>query len=138
MDAEDVIQDSLMQIKNKLGKIEPASKFTSWALKVLKYNTIDYYRKRSRRAEKLNKMLRESNQNLGENYDIPLMFTLRECLKKVGRANIRYARILNFIYQGQDFDYICQRLTLTRNNAYSVLSRARTMLMKCMDTGVIE
>jgi hypothetical protein len=75
---------------------------------------------------------------MDENEAVPLLITLRECLKQVGRANIRYARILNFIYQGQDFDYICQRLTMTRNNAYSVLSRARTMLMKCVDKGIID
>ncbi len=137
-DAEDVIQDSLIQIKKKLGQIEPESKFTSWALKVLKYNIIDYYRKKGRRTERLNTLLLESGTEPVQNSDIKIIRILRNCLKELGQANIRYARILNFIYQGYEFDYICERLALTRSNAYSILSRARSMLMLCIDKGVID
>ena len=60
---------------------------------------------------------------------------LLDCLRALNRSNGRHARILNLHYQGYSVEEICRRLSLTRTNFYTILSRARTILLACLEKG---
>jgi len=60
---------------------------------------------------------------------------LLDCLNKINDANTRHARVLNLHYQGFIVREICEKLKLTRNGVYILLSRSRTMLKNCLERG---
>ena len=132
-DAEDVLQNTLVVIARKYLDIEIETSFSSWAYKVLEFNILNYYRTKGRQKEKLEKLTVQQNETSIEVPDIDLKRRLLNCLRKINEANIRHARILNFSYQGFDMNQICEKLQLTRNGAYILLSRARTKLKICME-----
>ena len=59
-------------------------------------------------------------------------------VKKIVVVNNRFARILNFHYQGYAVVEVCERLRLTSTNFYSILSRARSMLELCLEKGDVK
>jgi hypothetical protein len=60
------------------------------------------------------------------------------CLKKLIKINPIYARAINFVHQGYKTREICEKLNITRNNFYVILTRGRHMLDTCLKTGRIE
>jgi len=70
--------------------------------------------------------------------DPVLELKLLDCLKKVGQKNIKFARTLNLKYQGYSVEEICDRLEISRENLYTILSRARSALELCLEKGGIE
>jgi RNA polymerase sigma-70 factor (ECF subfamily) len=131
-DTEDVLQNTLVVIARKYLDIEFETSFSSWAYKVLEFNVLSYYRSKGRQKDKLEKFAAERGDLAYSTPNADLKRRLLECLKKINEANIRHARILNFSYQGYDLEKICEKLKLTRNAAYIMLSRARAKLKACM------
>jgi DNA-directed RNA polymerase specialized sigma24 family protein len=56
----------------------------------------------------------------------------------VKAANKRYARILVLRYQGYSAEEICDEFKITSKNLYMILSRARVLLKRCIETGEID
>jgi RNA polymerase sigma-70 factor (ECF subfamily) len=135
-DAEEIVQDTLMAIARKYKKVGLITNFTAWAYKALENNLLYYYRTKQSRAEKVKQMA--ANPEMSFTPAPELRHQLLECLKKMNRINTRYARILNLHYQGYAVKEICQKLKITENNVYIILSRARSMLKSCLEKGDIE
>jgi RNA polymerase sigma factor (sigma-70 family) len=113
------------------------SSFTEWAHKVLHNKVLSYYRDTSRRTARFT-----GTEDIGQyrarwGNDSELVIRLRECLQKVMTVNRRYARVLVRVYHGYSTSEICKRMGLTRANLYSMLSRARSLLKRCLDAGDI-
>lgn len=132
-DSEDVAQEALMTIVTKYREVVIEKNFSAWAAKVLD-NRILAYIKRKRASQS-----RISNSP-PEEYQMPvppelsdLKHRLLKCLKEIFRANPRYARILNLHYQGYTTEEVCRLLKITSSYSYVILSRARNMLVKCLD-----
>jgi len=60
------------------------------------------------------------------------MHNLVECLRELIRGFPRYARVLNLVQQGYGTEEICERMTISRNNLYVLLSRGRKVLKDCI------
>jgi RNA polymerase sigma factor (sigma-70 family) len=139
-DAEEVVQEALMTIHKEYRDIDFETSFAAWAYKVLDNRILAYIQTRKRQAGR--------TQPMTDQCDIPgahshnpnpdLKRKLLGCLDKMGDANVRYARVLNLHYHGFGTNEICGKLELTRTNFYSLLSRARSMLELCLDTGRIS
>jgi len=121
-DWEDVVQEALALVSAEYKQIRIKSSFAAWAYQVLRNKMLSYSQTKSRRAARTMSHIRRR---------------LLDCLHRIGSANRRYARILNFHYLGYSTEEICQRLNVRRENFYSVLSRARSMLEKCLAEGGI-
>ena len=67
-----------------------------------------------------------------------LAMRLNRCMKLVCKTNRRYARILALHFQGYNTDEICERIEIKRNNCWTILSRAREMLLACLNNGEID
>jgi RNA polymerase sigma factor (sigma-70 family) len=137
-DCEEVVQNALMAIAENYRSVRLTVGFAAWAHTILSNKVADYFRAREHHRRAFAPLPEHETSGPGSEPDRAMRRKLLDCLKKVNAANRRHARMLVLKYQGHDFENICRRLNMTRNNAYSVLSRARTMLERCLDTGEIE
>ncbi len=136
-DAEEIVQDALVIVHTKYRESVLKSSFTEWAHKVLQNKMLEYYRTTSRRNARF--VLSEDVDRYASQLegDPDLVIRLKKCVRKVIGANQRYARILIHVYQGYSAHEISTRLGLTKANFYSQLSRARSLLRRCLDKGDI-
>jgi RNA polymerase sigma factor (sigma-70 family) len=133
-DCEEIVQDSLMAIKDKYGNMHFEKSFSAWAYKVLE-NKILYFMRSRRYHENMYLQASEYRQPHKLHSDPVFLRQLLDCLKKVSSKNMRHARILNMHYQGFSVNEICGKLKLTRNGMYILLSRARSLLKLCLEKG---
>jgi RNA polymerase sigma factor (sigma-70 family) len=136
-DAEEVVQDTLAAIAEQYRQIEITTSFAAWAYRVLENKLLYYYRSKKAQARKLEQFAESGKPVAVHNPDPAFRRRLLDCIKKVSRANIRHARILNLHYQGYTVEDICGRLEISRNNLYTSLSRARSVLKSCIEKGDI-
>ena len=136
-EAEDVVQQSCVTMLQKYKTEQFPGGFEAWAYTVLRMKIGNYLQFKRVRQEDHS---RDSGGARRAGYtarepDWGLESALIDCLKKIVRANPRYARVLNLSYQGYQVEEICNRLDVTRSNLYSMLSRSRSMLNLCLETG---
>jgi len=136
-DCEEIVQETLMTIKEKYEDEKLEKSFTAWAYGVLENKILHFLR--SKRYHE-SKFLQTTDFNPARHLDSDPGFKrqLLDCLRKISIKNIRHARILNMHYQGYSIDEICGKFELTRNGVYILLSRARSLLKLCLEKGAIE
>lgn len=132
-DAEEIVQDALTTIARRFKDIEFKTSFAAWAYRVLENKILTFYRDSKSARTKLERVADRAEAAPESIPDPALKSALLECLRKVARANMRHARILNLHYLGYTVEEICQRLGLTRNNMYIMLSRGRASLKACLE-----
>lgn len=137
-DAEDILQEALTAIARDYRTVAFERSFTGWAARVLRNRMLDYYRTRRYQKSRTADLPVEEISLTDHDSSTELKRKLRACLQKILRSNLRYARILTMSYQGQDIDMICQRLAMSKGNVYTTLSRARSLLEHCLETGGVE
>ena len=138
-DAEDIAQEALALIAREYKSIDFQTSFAAWAYKVLDNRILGHIKKKKQRGDKV--ITVEDVRLLGDisiTINPQLQSRLLDCLKKVGDFNRRHARILGLHYQGYNADEICDRLRMTKNGLYTTLSRARSMLEICLETGALK
>ena len=139
-DAEEAVQDALTTISQEYRSITFDVSFAAWAYKVLNNRILKKLNSRQRRESKLSKS--DSMEHYPDQSDsaetAELRIKLADCLRKIGRVNKRYARILNLHYLGYATSEISDKLNISAENFYMILSRARSMLKLCLDTGTIK
>ncbi len=136
-DGEELMQEALMTVFDKYKDVEKIDNISAWAHKVLNNKILNYFRTKALHKSKLGELEQKDIGNKPVVPDSTLELQLLDCLKRIGSINNRYARILNFHHHGYSVIEICEKLALTRNNLYSVLSRARSMLELCLEKGDI-
>jgi RNA polymerase sigma-70 factor (ECF subfamily) len=132
-DADDVAQDALAKIARTFRELKIDKSFSAWAYRVLRNEISNYYRTRAVRTRVM-----DSSEPMDETFkylEPDPMFEARllGCLQSIAKVNRRYARILVLSFQGLDSQQICRRLKVTRANLYTILSRARDMLKRCLN-----
>jgi RNA polymerase sigma factor (sigma-70 family) len=136
-EAEDLVQEALAIVAAEYKKINIEASFAAWAHKVMDNRILGYIQKQ--RREKGRAASGDFSEYLAASWtpNPSLRMKLLECLKKVGEANRRYARILNLHLIGFSRPEVCEKLGVTRAQSYVVMSRARAMLKECLDSGGI-
>lgn len=138
-DAEELVQEALMTIAREYKSIEFEKSFSAWAYKVLDNKILTYIGSKKRQTTGANKFpLPDAGIRNGSNPDHDLRIRIKACLDKVKAANKRYARILVLRYQGYSAEEICDKFKITSKNLYMILSRARVLLKRCIETGEID
>jgi RNA polymerase sigma-70 factor (ECF subfamily) len=140
MDAEEIVQEALVTISKEYKTLEIESSFIAWSYKVLDNRILGYIQSKRRQAKNIDRLKANMESSRSSDAESPgeLNMKLLDCLKKIANANMRYARILNFNYQGYSSNEICGKLNITTSNLYSILSRARSMMRRCLDSGDIH
>ena len=137
-DAEEAVQAAMVKVTSNMDQVADPQRFPAWAHMILRNEIIDYYRgSQTRRVREVELGGDESPHNF-QFVDPDLKMKLKECLKKVNAVFSKHARILNLRYQGYGTQEICARLEITPNNLHVILSRARTLLKNCLETGEIK
>ncbi|MCP4703981.1 MAG: RNA polymerase sigma factor [candidate division Zixibacteria bacterium] len=136
-DGEELMQEALMTVFDKYKDVEKINNIAAWAHKVLNNKILNYFKTKALHENKLGELEQKAIGNKPISHDSTLELQLLDCLKKIGSINNRHARILNLHHHGYSVVEICEKLALTRNNLYSVLSRARSMLEHCLEKGDI-
>jgi RNA polymerase sigma factor (sigma-70 family) len=139
-DVEEVVQEALMTIHAEYNNMAFRVSFSAWACKVLDYKILSYIQKRKRESKRID---RSSNRNTDSpkvriETEPDLKRKLRECLQKICRRNLRYARILNLHYLGYQTGEICGKMDVKPETFYSALSKARSMLERCLEKGDVK
>jgi RNA polymerase sigma factor (sigma-70 family) len=137
-EAEDVCQDALTTVLTRYKAIDFEVGFSAWAHGVLQKKILTYYRSKATHERKMNELATTLSGPAAMPADTLLESRLLDCLRKIHAVHQRHARILNLNYQGFSVDHICRKLAVTRTNLYSLLSRARDMLERCLETGEIR
>jgi RNA polymerase sigma factor (sigma-70 family) len=137
-DREEVLQNAMLTVAQKYRNTTIESSFAGWACSVLNNKVMDYVKRKKVRSGTVSGEAMLDSQAAPCDSDPVLKTKLLGCLKKVGGANARFARILNLHYHGFTTDEICGKLDITRNHFYVILSRARSMLAQCLAKGDIE
>ena len=137
-DCEEIVQETLAAIAAKYREINFEISFAAWAYKVLENKILHYYRTKRCRESKFTPGDDEQERAASPATNPDLKRRLLDCLRKISGVNRRHARILNFCYQGFSTDEVCERLGVSRNNVYILLSRARSMLKLCLNEGDIS
>ena len=132
------MQEALTAIAQDYKSLKVESSFAGWAVRVLQNRLLMYFRTRKSYGKKFAEAESTDSWYASQDISSDLKQTLIECVKKICTANTRYARILVLSFQGFQVDEICSRLGVTRTNAYSLLSRSRSLLELCLETGRIS
>jgi RNA polymerase sigma factor (sigma-70 family) len=137
--ADDLAHEACLTVMKKYRSENVGTGFKFWATKILRNKIGDYLRsKRVReRGREYLPRIEETPGDLNPTQTRQLERALIDCLRMIARTNTRYARILLFSYHGYDTEYICSRLAITRTNLYSLLSRSRSTLSHCLETGEV-
>lgn len=133
-DAEDIIQEALMIIVKEFSGIKINTSFSAWAYKVLDNKFMAFLQKKGRRSAKENNINEQVLANISDkkNFDHELRRKIIGCMQKLVDYNPRGARIINLYHQGFTTDEICEKLNIGASNYYSILSRTRSQLEKCL------
>lgn len=137
-EVEDVVQDALAAVHREYREVSIRESFAAWAHRVLDNRIRGHVQKKVRRDR-----IREERAGNPGGFahrapDPDLRRRLLDCLRRLGRWSVKYARALNLSHQGYRTDEICERLGITSNHLYVILSRARSMLRACLETGRIR
>jgi RNA polymerase sigma factor (sigma-70 family) len=134
-EAKEIVQNALETVISEYRQVEFSTNFSAWAHKVLENKFLAYIQTKRRQGGR--DLPLESAGSLTDNWmpDPTLKMRLLNCLKQVGRANQRYARILNLHHLGFERTEVCERLGMTVTQSYVVMSRARAMLKECLEKG---
>jgi len=134
-DGEEIVQEALITIAEKYREIDFTTSFAAWAYRVLENKLLDYYRTKQRRESRITTRADGDATGSSWNPDPEFKRRLLNCLQSVAAANHRHAQILHLHYQGYSAAEVCAKLSLTKNAAYILLSRARAMLKSCLEEG---
>ncbi|UCC45309.1 MAG: RNA polymerase sigma factor [Candidatus Zixiibacteriota bacterium] len=140
LDADEAVQNALTVIFSEYKTAVPRSSFGAWAYTVLNNRILSVLQTRKRRADRTDILTpsQETQAMVADDTDPDLIQQLLSCLQSISQGNIRYARILNLHYQGYNTREICDKLDITDNHMYVLLSRARSAMQECLDqAGVI-
>ena len=138
-DAEEIVQEALTAIYAEYKEMTFTTSFSAWACKVLDNRILNYLRKKQHESRRIDPRIDQNSDSIDISVAAhpDLKRKLRLCFEKICRRNLRYARILNFHYQGYKTSEICSRLDLKPETLYSALSKARSMLEDCLEKGDI-
>jgi RNA polymerase sigma-70 factor (ECF subfamily) len=133
--AEDLFQSTYLVICEKWTQFQPGTNFVAWARQIARYEflaSVDPQRRPFVTAEMdvLESALAASADR-GSDREADRREALRECLRQMPA---RGQRALTLRYgKGLGGDGVAQRMNLSLNALYTLLSRVRRLLLDCMN-----
>lgn len=136
-DAEDIIQETKLQLWREFDKFEPGSDFIAWARTVARYVAMSHFKRRERRPRLLDadvaeaivakvvKPAAESDHRLE---------ILAGCVRKLGGDALDLLR--RCYVDGQKIKDIAATLNRSLTGTYSAISRIRRELLECVREGL--
>ena len=132
-DAEDILQQTSVQMWNKFNEFENGTSFLAWARAFAKFNTLDFKRKQQNSklyfGEDIYKDIAEEMSYIDQTFE-QRKNALQGCLIKLNSSdrkllNLHYEKCLNY-------RQIAEKLSLSKTGIYKVMSRIHTNLHICI------
>jgi RNA polymerase sigma-70 factor (ECF subfamily) len=136
-DAEDVVHSALLAISTKYRTVELERGLAEWAHGVLKKEILKYYRTKSRRTSSFSPAPIVFDPVDHQTTDPDLKHRILLCLDKLHEVNPRYAHVIQLKSHGFSGEEICKKLGVTIGNLYTIVSRARMALKRCLEKGTL-
>jgi len=131
--AEDIAQTACVAVLENYRTAVFDKGFAPWAHGILRMKVGNYYQKRKTLRSTVTSGVEIEGGSGSYDPDPEFMRKLIACLRKLFRANKRYARTLVLAYQGYSVKDICKKLDASRQTHYSNLHRARSLLKECLE-----
>ena len=132
-DAEDVVQNALAVVAREYKGTVISVSFAAWAYKVLDNRMLSYFK-----GTRQDVTVADNDPPDMSGTEPMFKIRLLDCVKKVRRAHAKYGQAVLLHYQGYTTREVCERLGVTSQNFYMILSRARVMLKRCLETGEVS
>jgi len=136
---EDLAQEACLTILKKYKQENIEEGFNAWAYKILRNKIGNYLQKcRTQRNHRS-----DLSSDLADMHSLEciageeVLMVVRDCMRKLVHSYRRYARALNLIHLGFKVPEVCRRMHVNPNNLYVILSRGRSLLKNCLDTGAV-
>jgi RNA polymerase sigma factor (sigma-70 family) len=135
--AEEVVQSAMLVVCREYKALNVTVSFVAWAQKVLDNRIKDQIRARRREDRWISPASGFESDWAASEDAVSLKIQLLHCLEKIGKANRRYARVLNLRHMGYETKETCERMAVSEGSLYTLLHRSRAMLLKCLKTGKV-
>lgn len=136
-DADDIMQETTLQMWEKFDEFRPGSDFFAWAKAIARFKIMDLRKKRARQHCQLDPTVLELLQQEREAYDDHLdrkLELLKQCIKKLSRDQ---KALLKFKYSEKiPAKLIAQRVGVPLHTLYRQLSGLHSMLLGCVKRSV--
>jgi RNA polymerase sigma-70 factor (ECF subfamily) len=132
-DAEDILQEALMEMWNKFGDYRDGSDFVAWGVTIAKYKVLSYIQKHKKNtfmfgSETLELLQKEYGKNLALIQD--QIDALNQCVRKLSDKEKKY---LSLRYEdNQTFGVIANRFGVSIQAVYKAVSRIHSRLLLCI------
>ena len=133
-ECEDVAHDACVVVLRKYKELQAPFRYDVWAVQVLNYQIANHRRRiaTARRRTGGTPDASETTAPRRTDTEPALLRDLIDCVRKIAGGYRRYIRVLNLVHQGFTTEEICEKLTVSRNNLYVMVTRGRQMLRDCL------
>ncbi len=134
-EAEDLLQEGLVQIFSNLYQYRPTGPFGGWLRKVMVNTALQHLRKKKRMFETVE--IEEVAQELEADENLFAQYRQEALVKMLQRLPEGYRAVFN-LYVMEDFSHreIGEMLGITESASRSQLTRAKTMLRRMLERSV--
>lgn len=132
-DAEDIFQETSVELWRKFTSFQPGTNFRAWAYQVAYYEVLDYRRRRGRRQlldDEAFQVLARDALLLTTETSSQREDALTECLKKIPKAD---RRLIERRYRmGLTPNQIAEQTSRSVHSVYRALTRIHRALSECI------
>ena len=130
-DAEDILQEALVKVFNKLNKYSGLGSFEGWIRRITVNTALDFIRKNKKRQ--LNASLEEVGYGIKKEQFVVEELTAKELMKIIQKIPTGYRTIFNmYAIEGYSHKEIAQELSISESTSKSQLSRARATIKELL------
>ena len=134
-DAEDVLQQSFMDVYSKLNMFKFESSIGAWIKRIVINNSINFLKKRKLQLTELN----EQHSAVPTLYEEDSCFDVNQIKTAVSKLPDGYRLVFNlYAFEGYDHKEIGEIMGITEATSKSQYSRAKKKLRNIIDTDVIN
>lgn len=134
-EAEDIVQEVFLVITAKANAYEQGTNFKAWALTIARFKVLEHLRRERRSQNRFSDVLIERLAEEVEDVDLDFEAARKKALKKCLRRLSPKARTMIELQYEERLKpgVIADKIGWRANAVYVALSRARSMLRKCVE-----
>ncbi|MBD3233826.1 MAG: hypothetical protein GF315_08895 [candidate division Zixibacteria bacterium] len=139
-DIEDIVQKALITVASEYKKMDFQTGFLKWADRIMTLKLWNHFTKR-RRWKKIQIPLSDYQHEINApstDEDQELRRMILRCFEMVVGSEKLYANVLALSYEGYKAPEISQKMSITTNYCYYLLSIARAKIEECLEKGKVE
>lgn len=131
-EAEDAAQEIWRRVFASYTTKFDGGHFRGWLFQITRNYIIDYQRASKRRPEP-SEEAEAIAQPAATTDDDQRVDALKSCYEKLSAASSREATVVQGVWQGREYSWICEQLSITAQQAYDLFRKAKQQLKSCIE-----